>query len=151
EPFISFNDSLLNDSAVAIQVPRDIEKDGIRPYTTAHAHSAGWSWNIPLYGRDGTGYVYSSRFIDRDEAERELREFLGPAAEKSSANHIKMRIGRCRRSWVKNCVAIGLSSGFVEPLESTGIFFIQHGIEELAKHFPRGPQIDEAKVASCNR
>jgi len=150
EPFISFNDVLLNDSAVAIQVPRDIERDGIRPYTTATAHSAGWSWNIPLYGRDGTGYVYSSRFIDKEEAEREFRAFLGHAADNSSANHIKMRIGRSRRSWVKNCVAIGLSSGFVEPLESTGIFFIQHGIEELVQHFPNG-HINEKALISYNK
>jgi tryptophan 6-halogenase len=151
EPFISFNDSLLNDSAVAIQVPRDVQRDGIRPYTTATAHSAGWSWNIPLYGRDGTGYVYCSKFIDKDEAEREFREFLGPAAANSPPNHIKMRIGRCVRSWVKNCVGIGLASGFVEPLESTGIFFIQHGIEELVSHFP-GPQgHDENVIASYNK
>jgi tryptophan halogenase len=151
EPFISFGDNLLNDSAVAIQVPRDIEKDGLRPYTTATAHNAGWSWNIPLYGRDGTGYVYCSKFIDKDEAEREFREFLGPAAKESTANHIKMRIGRCRNSWVKNCVAIGLSSGFVEPLESTGIFFIQHGIEELVNHIPDSNQCDENMIASYNK
>jgi hypothetical protein len=151
EPFISFNDTLLNDSAVAIQVPRDIAKDGIQPYTTAHAHNAGWSWNIPLYGRDGTGYVYSSKFIDKDEAERELREFLGPASDGCSANHIKMRIGRSRNSWVKNCVAIGLASGFVEPLESTGIFFIQHGIEQLVEHFPRSTDFDPTLVESYNR
>lgn len=151
EPFISFGDGLLNDRAIAIQVPRDIEKDGVRPYTTAQAHSAGWSWNIPLYGRDGTGYVYSSSFIDDDEAEREFRSFLGPAVDGCGANHIKMRIGRCRRSWVKNCVAIGLSSGFVEPLESTGIFFIQHGIEELVNHFPRCSTLDENMVASYNK
>lgn len=151
EPFVSFSDSLLNDSAVAIQVPRDIQKDGIRPYTTAHAHNAGWSWNIPLYGRDGTGYVYCSQFIDATEAEREFREFLGPAAEGCAANHIKMRIGRSRNSWVKNCVAIGLASGFVEPLESTGIFFIQHGIEELVNHFPGPSGIEEGMVASYNK
>ena len=150
EPFVSFNDTLLNDSAVAIQVPRNIEREGIRPYTTAHAHRAGWSWNIPLYGRDGTGYVYSSRFIDRDEAEREFREFLGPAANDCVAHHINMRIGRCRNSWVKNCVAIGLSSGFVEPLESTGLFFIQHAIEELVNHFP-GPVHVERLVRSYNK
>lgn len=151
EPFESFNDTLLNDSAVAIQVPRDIAKDGMRPYTTAHAMSAGWSWNIPLYGRDGTGYVYCSKFLDKEEAEREFRAFLGPAAQGCEANHIKMRVGRCRNSWVKNCIAIGLSSGFVEPLESTGIFFIQHGIEELVRHFPRGDKIDTQLVASYNR
>jgi tryptophan halogenase len=151
EPFVSFNDTLLTDSAVAIQVPRDVSKDGMRPYTTARAMSAGWSWNIPLYGRDGTGYVYCSKFLDKEDAEREFRAFLGPAAEGCEANHIKMRVGRCENSWVKNCVAIGLSSGFVEPLESTGIFFIQHGIEELVSHFPSGDQIDPQLVASYNR
>jgi len=151
EPFISFNDTLLNDSAVAIQVPRDIEKEGMKPYTTAHALSAGWSWNIPLYGRDGTGYVYCSQFIDKDEAEREFRELLGPAARDCPANHIKMRIGRSRNSWVKNCVGIGLASGFVEPLESTGIFFIHHGIEELVNHFPRGPEMDPDMIRSYNQ
>lgn len=150
EPFLSFGDSLLNDRAVAMQVPRDIDKTGIVPYTTAHAHSAGWSWNIPLYGRDGVGYVYSSAFITPEEAEREFREFLGPDAESCTAQHIKMRIGRRRNSWVKNCVAVGLSSGFVEPLESTGIFFIQHGIEELVRHLPGDAGVDPRMVASYN-
>ncbi|MET0399060.1 MAG: tryptophan halogenase family protein [Longimicrobiaceae bacterium] len=151
EPFISFNDTLLNDSAIAIQVPRDVEKVGMKPYTTAHALDAGWSWNIPLYGRDGTGYVYCSQFASPDEAEREFREFLGPDAKDCAASHIKMRIGRSRDSWVKNCVAIGLSSGFVEPLESTGIFFIQHGIEELVNHFPREAQVDPNMARSYNQ
>ncbi|HKV10279.1 MAG TPA: tryptophan halogenase family protein [Thermoanaerobaculia bacterium] len=150
EPFISFSDSLLCDSAIALQVPKDIEAEGINPYTTATALSSGWVWNIPLYGRTGTGYVYSSAFVSKDEAEIEFRRHLGPAAESLRANHIKMRIGRNRNSWVKNCVAIGLSSGFVEPLESTGIFFIQHGIEELVSHFP-GDVIDEEMVRSYNR
>jgi flavin-dependent dehydrogenase len=150
EPFLSFSESLLCDSAVAMQVPRDIEVHGIDPFTTATALTAGWVWNIPLYGRIGTGYVYSSRFLSREMAELELREHLGPAAEGVKASHIDMRIGRCRNSWVKNCVAIGLSSGFVEPLESTGIFFIQHGIEELVNHFP-GDAFDETTIRSYNR
>ena len=150
EPFISFSDSLLCDSASALQVPLDIEKEGIRPYTTATAMSSGWVWDIPLYGRNGTGYVYSSAFQAKDDAERELRRHIGPAAEGLRANHIKMRIGRTRNSWVKNCIAIGLASGFVEPLESTGIFFIQHGIEELVSHLP-GNTIDEEMVRSYNR
>jgi tryptophan 6-halogenase len=150
EPFVPFADSLLCDRAIALQVPRDIAARGMNPFTTATALSAGWVWNIPLYGRDGTGYVYSSRFIDPEAAEVEFRNHLGPAAEGLRANHITMRIGRCRNSWVKNCVAIGLASGFVEPLESTGIFFIQHGIEELVNHFP-GAAIDEETVQSYNR
>jgi tryptophan halogenase len=150
EPFIPFSESLLCDSAIAVQVPRDIATDGINPYTTATALSAGWVWNIPLYGRDGTGYVYSSKFISQEDAEKEFREHLGSASDNCNASHIKMRIGRSRNSWVKNCVAIGLSSGFVEPLESTGIFFIQHGIEELVANFP-GRSFDERLRKSFNK
>jgi tryptophan halogenase len=150
EPFIPFSESLFCDRAIAMQIPRDIAKDGINPYTTATALSSGWVWNIPLYGRDGAGYVYSSAFKSQDEAEMEFREHLGPASDDCKPLHIKMRVGRNRNSWVKNCVAIGLSSGFVEPLESTGIFFIQHGIEELVNHFPH-KGLDEELIKSYNR
>ncbi len=150
EPFIPFSNSLLCDSAIALQVPRDIATEGINPYTTATALSAGWVWNIPLYGRDGTGYVYSSAFASQEEAEKEFREHLGSASDNLNPLHIKMRIGRNRNSWVKNCVAIGLSSGFVEPLESTGIFFIQHGIEQLVADFPDKSFNDEL-VKSYNK
>jgi tryptophan 6-halogenase len=135
-PFMSYQDTLPNDSAVALQVPLDMEKRGIRPCTTATAQDAGWIWTIPLYGRIGTGYVYARDYLEPDEAERTLREFVGPEAADVPANHIRMRIGRSEQSWRHNCVAIGLSSGFVEPLESTGIFFIHHAIEQLVKFFP---------------
>lgn len=128
----------------------DIKNDGINPYTTATALSSGWVWNIPLYGRIGTGYVYCSEFLSEEEAEKEFRQHLGPAAENCKASHIKIRVGRNRNSWVKNCVAIGLSSGFVEPLESTGIFFIQHGIEELISHFP-DKTFNQELIKSYNR
>jgi tryptophan halogenase len=136
ERFMSFTDVLPNNRAVALRVPRDVEKVGMKPYTTASAMDAGWIWTIPLYGRDGTGYVYSDQYCTPEEAERTLRAFAAPGREDLEANHIRMRIGRNERSWIGNCVAIGLSSGFVEPLESTGIFFIQHGIEQLVRHFP---------------
>jgi glycine/D-amino acid oxidase-like deaminating enzyme len=135
EPFESFQDVLPNNRAVSLRVPSDDERQ-IRPYTTATAMEAGWIWTIPLYDRDGTGYVYSDEFCSPEDAERTLRDFAAPGHDDLPANHIAMRIGRNRRSWVHNCVAIGLSSAFVEPLESTGIFFIQHGVEQLVKHFP---------------
>lgn len=154
EPFVPFSRSLLCDSAIALQVPVDIAKEGIDPYTTATALSSGWVWRIPLYGRIGTGYVYSGAFQTPDEAEAEFRRHLPPAAASCNASRIKMRIGRCRNSWVRNCVAIGLSSGFVEPLESTGIFFIQHGIEELVSHLHAPPEEELVKsynhrIAEC--
>lgn len=137
-PFISYQDTLPNDSAVALQVPLDMKARGIPPCTTATAQDAGWIWTIPLFGRIGTGYVYARDYCTPEEAERTLREFVGPEAADVPANHIRMRIGRSAQAWKHNCVAIGLSSGFVEPLESTGIFFIHHTIEQLVKHFP-GP------------
>ncbi|MFE7594186.1 tryptophan halogenase family protein [Kitasatospora sp. NPDC057512] len=136
EPFISYQDTLPNDSAVALQVPMDMAKRGVLPCTTATAQDAGWIWTIPLMGRVGTGYVYAKDYLSPEEAERTLRAFVGPAADDVEANHIRMRIGRSRNSWSRNCVAVGLSSGFVEPLESTGIFFIHHAIEQLVKYFP---------------
>ncbi|MFF2046091.1 tryptophan halogenase family protein [Kitasatospora sp. NPDC058170] len=149
-PFVSYQDTLPNDSAVALRVPVDVAARGMRPCTTATAQDAGWIWTIPLLDRLGTGYVYASDYCSPEEAERTLREFVGPAAEDLTANHIRMRIGRSAQSWAKNCVAIGLSSGFVEPLESTGIFFIQNGIEQLVRHLPGGRD-DERLREAYNR
>jgi flavin-dependent dehydrogenase len=151
EPFVSFGGELLCDRAVALRVPLDDRAQrSMEPFTTARAMPAGWIWTIPLYGRIGTGHVYSSAFLAPEEAERQLRAQVGARARDVEANHIRMRIGRCRNSWVRNCVAIGLASGFVEPLESTGIFFIQHGIEALVRHFP-GDTIEPEAVRSYNR
>ena len=149
ETFDSFQDVLPNNRAVALRVPRD-DATQIQPYTTATAMDAGWIWTIPLFRRNGNGYVYSDQFCSPEEAERTLRNFCAPGRDDLPANHIRMRIGRNRNSWVHNCVAIGLSSAFVEPLESTGIFFIQHGIEQLVKHFPDRTW-DERLIAAYNR
>ncbi|MET9763711.1 tryptophan halogenase family protein [Streptomyces sp. NPDC006372] len=149
-PFLSYQDTLPNDSAVALRVPMEMSDQGMGPYTRASAQDAGWIWTIPLFGRIGTGYVYASDYCTPEEAERTLRAYVGPAAKDLTANHIRMRIGRSENSWVNNCVAIGLSSGFVEPLESTGIFFIQNAIEQLVKHFPGGRDDDQLRK-SYNR
>ncbi len=136
EPFLGENDHLLCDSAVALSAKNDPENQGIKPFTTATALSAGWVWDIPLFHRNGCGYVYSSAFRRSDDAERELRELLGSRSDESTANHIKMRIGQSRNWWVKNCVAVGLSGSFIEPLESTGIFLIELGLALLVSLFP---------------
>ncbi|QFQ99390.1 tryptophan 7-halogenase [Streptomyces phaeolivaceus] len=148
EKFESFEDVLPNNRAVALRVPRE-ESTDMAPYTTATAMNAGWMWTIPLFRRNGNGYVYSDRFISPEEAEAELRAKVAPERDDLQANHIRMRIGRNRDSWVKNCVAIGLSSAFVEPLESTGIFFIQHAVEQLVKHFP-DERFDPRMTAAYN-
>lgn len=136
-PFISYSDVLFCDRAVALQVPFAPEQTEFNSFTTSTAVSAGWIWEIHLRQRRGTGYVYSSQHLSSDAAEAELRAYLGPSAEGRDARHLKMRVGRTSRLWEKNCVAVGLSGGFIEPLESTGIFLIEAGLEELVRYFPR--------------
>jgi tryptophan halogenase len=136
EPFLDMSDHLLCDSAVATPIQHDDARLGIEPYTSAIAKRHGWIWKTPMLGRFGTGYVYSSRFCSQDEAIREFSAHWGIDPDKTPFNRIRFRVGRNRRSWVKNCVSIGLSSCFLEPLESSGIYFITAAIYQLAKHFP---------------
>ncbi|MGD8809682.1 MAG: tryptophan 7-halogenase [Gammaproteobacteria bacterium] len=135
EPFVGYEDCLLNDRALAAQVPY-LEQGRRAPFTTARAMRSGWSWDIPLFHRRGVGYVYSSSFVSDDEAEREFRNRLGACANGVEMRKIKMRVGRHRRLWVGNCVAIGLAGGFIEPLESTGLDLIQKGLTTLLHCFP---------------
>jgi len=135
EPFIDMSDHLLCDSAVASQIPHDDEQLGVEPYTSAIAMNSGWTWKIPLLGRFGSGYVFSSKFTSREQASRDFLNLWG-LKEEHPLNQIKFRVGRNARAWVKNCVGIGLSSCFLEPLESTGIYFIYAALYQLVKHFP---------------
>ncbi|MEZ4434997.1 MAG: tryptophan halogenase family protein [bacterium] len=136
EPFIDFGDSLLCDRAVAAPVPHDNDVASLAPYSTATALSAGWVWRIPLVHRTGNGYVYSSRFTSPEAAEAELRRHLGPKGAAIEPLHLRMEIGRRVRAWVGNVVGIGLAAGFLEPLESTGIYFAYAAVHQLLRHFP---------------
>jgi tryptophan 7-halogenase len=136
EPFVSFSESLLTDSAVAVNIPYKDNQIDIRPYTTATALSSGWAWEIPLQTRSGNGYVYSSKFLTPDQAEKELRDYFGDVVKDEPVRHIKFKSGRHERAWVKNCVGIGLSYAFLEPLESTGIHFVYASLRQLIKCFP---------------
>ncbi|MFE7111883.1 tryptophan halogenase family protein [Streptomyces sp. NPDC057575] len=150
EPFVDMSDQLLCDRAVATAVPHDDEANGVEPYTSAIAMSSGWAWKIPMLGRFGTGYVYSSRFTTQEEATAEFCELWGLDPETTQFNHVKFRVGRNRRAWVKNVIGIGLSSAFLEPLESTGIYFITAAAYQLAKHFP-DKTFNQALVDNFNK
>jgi hypothetical protein len=153
EPFVSFGDYLLNDRAIPIQI-RHTDSSKINSMTTSTALDAGWAWHIPLQSRIGTGYVYSSRFKSDDEALSELRQHLNGAEVLTEPRVIKMRVGRCQRSWVKNCVAMGLSSGFVEPLESTAIMSVELQARWLLNVFPstdfEQPLLDQFNRAAAH-
>lgn len=135
EPFVPFDKYLPNDRAVVMQIPHE-DPTKIEPITRSTALGNGWVFNVPLFNRIGTGYVFSSQFTSDEAAAAEFKAHIGPRANDIEPRVIRMRIGKSRRSWVKNCVAIGLSSGFVEPLEATAIHSVDLAARWLYTHFP---------------
>ncbi len=136
----TFNDLshiLFCDKAVACQVPNAEQNQQIRPYTTATAQTAGWIWDIGLKNRRGTGHVFSSRYMSADEAEAVLRDYIGPQTADLKYRTLDMKVGYRDQHWVGNCVAVGLSGGFIEPLESTGIHLIEVALNMLVQMLPR--------------
>jgi len=119
------------------------------PYTRSIAHEAGWQWRIPLQHRNGNGFVYSSHHYSEEEAAELLMRNLESKAI-GDPNFIKFRTGRRLKQWNKNVIAVGLSSGFLEPLESTSIHLIQSAIVRLIHNFPHAG-IDESQIAEYNK
>jgi tryptophan 7-halogenase len=130
--YLDWSDVLPCDRAVAM--PTELASSR-PPHTEAIAHSAGWRWRIPLQHRAGNGYVYASSHISDDAALDELSAAVG---EKPSADprFLRFTTGRRRLFWNRNCVALGLASGFLEPLESTSIHLVMSGMYKLLEHFP---------------
>jgi tryptophan halogenase len=134
DPWIDWSDQMLCDHAVAMPLPRG---EAFPPYTRSSAAPAGWIWRIPLSSRTGVGYVFSSAFVPTDEA---IATLIARAdlrrARTADPRLIRFRVGRRTHFWLRNCVSVGLSCGFVEPLESTGIHMIQKAVAWLADFWP---------------
>jgi tryptophan halogenase len=160
EPFISYSDILPNNRAWATQVEyKDKEKE-LRSVTTCTAMSNGWIWDIPLWSRLGTGYVYSDKFISKEEALEEFKNYLcsqkmvvprtREEVDSLVYRDIPMRVGIHERVWVKNVVGIGLSAGFIEPLESNGLFTVYEFLYQLIRSMLRGPAVNQWDIDSFN-
>lgn len=130
--FVDWSHYLPCNRAIALQT--ELTEPPI-PYTQATADIAGWRWRIPLQGRLGNGHVYSSEFIKQDEAQKRLLESVDGKAL-TDPLLLKFRTGHRQYFWKKNCVAIGLAGGFIEPLESTSIHLVQSGIQRLINLWP---------------
>ena len=139
EPFENWSHWLPCDRAVAM--PTQHASGPLAPYTSAIAMDAGWRWRIPLQHRVGNGYVYASAFCDESAVMDALKRAV-EAPSLAEPRPLRFRAGRRARSWVKNCIGVGLAGGFLEPLESTSIYLIQVAIMQLVELFPENPIAD---------
>lgn len=138
-PFVDKKNQLFIDKAIVAQIPTEPESP-IPPYTVATAHQAGWIWDIALTERRGTGFVYSSAHMSSSEAEAKFDRYLGGKLANVSSREIPMNVGYREKFWHRNCVALGLAQGFVEPLEATAILVTDYAAATLAARFPESTE-----------
>jgi len=148
EPFTSFSDELLNDSAVAVSTEVLAEKN--QNFTQSTALSAGWMWRIPLISRTGNGYVYSSRHLSAAAAQDELATTLNIKSGEYNFRHLKMKVGMRENPWQKNVLAIGLAHSFIEPLEATALMITQFSIERFIQLMSQEQQNNKESQRAFN-
>jgi tryptophan halogenase len=130
--YVDWSSLLPCDRAIAFPTARAVTRP---PYTQAFARGAGWRWRIPLQHRTGNGYVYSSAHLDDAQAAEDLAAEVGANPE-AEPRLLRFVTGRRKLFWNRNCVALGLAAGFIEPLESTSIHLVMSGLYKLLEHFP---------------
>jgi tryptophan halogenase len=150
--WVDFSQWLLCNRALVMRIPHERYYPGqVRPYTTATALSSGWVWETVLTSGRAIGYVHSSEHISLEDAERELRAYEGPHCNDLPTRTVPFKVGMREKAWVKNCVALGLSGGFIEPLESTGLYLSYFAAIVLHEQFPYRDEDMEAMAFRVNR
>jgi hypothetical protein len=153
-PFIDRSTELFNDRALAVQVPVGPESP-IASQTEATAHSAGWIWDIGLPTRRGVGCVYASAFTSDDEAAATLAAYLravlpDAGTDRLTPRRLSFRSGHRERFWQRNCLAVGLSAGFLEPLEASAIVLVELSLDALVDNFPVTRDVMDLHAARFN-
>ncbi|WP_340677144.1 tryptophan halogenase family protein [Paraglaciecola sp.] len=138
--WVDISHIILNNTALAVQVPYATEQQPIKTHTLSTAQSAGWIWDIGLQTRRGVGHVFSSQHISEDEATSQLINYIAQPDQDLTIRKLKLNNGYREKFWHKNSVAIGMSAGFVEPLEASAIFLLDAAANMIAAQFPRQRQ-----------
>ncbi len=144
--FCSKKEFLFNDTALAVQVPYQNESDAIASHTLSSAQKAGWIWDIGLPTRRGVGYVYSSTHSSDEGAEVELRQYLsetslGVDSDSISLRKLKINPGHRQKLWHKNCVAVGMAAGFLEPLEASALALVEQSAKMISEQLPANREV----------
>lgn len=148
--FKDCSDVLFCDTALALQIPYETPDAPMVSHTISTAQAAGWIWDIGLPTRRGTGYVYSSRHSSEEEARETLLRYVGPEHKDKAARKIPIRSGHRETFWKNNCVAVGLSAGFLEPLESSAIVLIELSAKLIAEQMPANRDVMNIVAARFN-
>ncbi|ABD82310.1 tryptophan halogenase family protein [Saccharophagus degradans] len=135
-PFVDKSDILFLDTAIATHVPYPTENSAIAPHTLSTAQTSGWIWDIGLQSRRGVGHVYSSKYIDDQTAKQQLADYLCTDVQSLETKTIPMPCGHREKFWQKNCVAIGLAAGFLEPLEASALVLVEMSAQFIRDQLP---------------
>ncbi len=148
--FKDCSDVLFCDTALAVQVDYDREDAPIASHTISTAQSAGWIWDIGLPTRRGVGHVYSSHHISEDQAHDELMRYVGNGHQRNTVRKIPIRSGHRELFWKRNCVAVGLAAGFLEPLEASAIVLVELSAKLIAEQMPANREVMDIIAARFN-
>lgn len=155
-PFVDKKDILFNDTALAVQVPYEHADSPIASYTISTAQSAGWIWDIGLPTRKGVGIVYSSSHISEEQAGAELRSYIKMSLDDKRTNELEFRKiyiqpGHRQVFWHKNCVAVGMAAGFIEPLEASALVLVESAAETISSNLPKSRHTMDAVAKKFNQ